>query len=61
MGKKKSVIDWLKDNPVFSFSALERRADIPHGYLSKEISGVKICREKHVERLAVVLAVYGFK
>ena len=63
MAKKKgaTVIEWLRQNQVFSFTALERKADIPSGYLSKQISGIKICREQHLERLAVVLAAYGFK
>ena len=59
--KKTNVIDWLRDNPIFSLSAVERRADIPSGYLSKEIKGVKILQPQHIERLEKLLAAYGFK
>lgn len=59
--KKTNVVDWLSKNPIFGLSAIERRCDIPSGYLSKEMKGVKILQPQHIERLEKLLATYGFK
>ncbi len=61
MAKKKTVIEWLKENDVFSFSALEQHAKIPAGYLSKEIAGKKIMLPKHISKLELALAKYGYR
>ncbi|MEH0152919.1 ParA family protein [Limibacter armeniacum] len=55
------VIDFLKKNPALSLSALEKAADLPSSLLSKVLNGNRVLKLDHIERLAPVLARYGYK
>ena len=52
--------NWLKENPVFNISAVERLAQVPPNTLKHFLAGRQKLTEENETKLAYTLAFYGY-
>ncbi|MEN7550435.1 ParA family protein [Rapidithrix thailandica] len=56
-----AVINFLKNNAVFSLAVLEKEAGLPVGLLSKVLRGDRKLNKDHLRSIMPVLKKYGYK
>ncbi|MBT28284.1 MAG: chromosome partitioning protein [Thalassobius sp.] len=61
MSENDQIVQFLKANPAFSLSMLEKEAGIPSGVLSKVLRGERKLNTDHIKLLRPVLYKYGLR
>ncbi|UZR98010.1 ParA family protein [Chondrinema litorale] len=61
MSENDQIVQFLKANPAFSLSMLEKEASIPSGVLSKVLRGERKLNADHIKLLRPVLYKYGLR